>query len=70
MVIMITTGLRVRLRRLLLLFGLLVSAGLRDKLGLGMLLVLRVFCKDLQWRGENGEGMGIEIDLKVMYEMK
>ena len=47
-VIMITTALRVRLRRLLLLFGLLVSVELRGKLGLGMLLVLRVSCKDLR----------------------
>jgi hypothetical protein len=48
MVIMITTGLRVHSRRLPLLFGPLVSAGLKVRLGLVMLLVPRVFCKHLE----------------------
>lgn len=47
MVIMTTTVRRVRLRRLLLLFAMLVSGELPVMLVLGMLLVLRVFCKGL-----------------------
>lgn len=42
---MTTTARRVRLRRLLLLFAMLVSGGLLVMLVLGMSLVLRVFCK-------------------------
>lgn len=45
MVIMIIIGLRVRLRLLLLLFGMLVSAELRGMLGRVMLLVRKEFCE-------------------------